>query len=220
MVIGAVVKDDHDPLFAKSSAKVPSLLHVNYEARQVALHWYKLSTTRMPSSECPSIPRFYFDLSRDWAYIHCKECNGKGCPDEERVLEANCGLSPIYNYPWVSDIKRVVYQFDLENPAPHGYLPRIKMADFWINFRHVREVMVVDAAKCMTSRSQAPVAMFKRIGIPFYELSLYTAWDIYQNYIRDMEKDAVTDGLALSLVEKISFVEFNDGRRLAEIYGT
>src|SRR6187402_2353142 len=45
-----------------SPAKVPVLLHVNREARELALQWYRLS---FPAPTMELEPRVYFDWSRD-----------------------------------------------------------------------------------------------------------------------------------------------------------
>lgn len=52
--------------YAHFGAKVPSLLHVNKEARDVALRWYKISfKIRMDKVG------YFFDRDRDWVYMSC-----------------------------------------------------------------------------------------------------------------------------------------------------
>lgn len=61
-----------------SRARVPSLLHTCIDSRQVALKWYTQSFGWYKDYENTQKTHgpggIYFDWSRDWVYLQCREC--------------------------------------------------------------------------------------------------------------------------------------------------
>lgn len=66
-----ISKDGHN---IYSSAKIPNLLHVSQESREVALKWYKLAFAPTGFK-----PRVFFDFYSDRIYTHCNGCIGFNC---------------------------------------------------------------------------------------------------------------------------------------------
>jgi hypothetical protein len=66
-----------------STAKVPALLHVCQESRQIAKEWYELSFPRR--SYEPESSRTYFDSSSDFVYVPEESGEDKGNPTHSNI---------------------------------------------------------------------------------------------------------------------------------------
>ncbi|KUJ17776.1 uncharacterized protein LY89DRAFT_718399 [Mollisia scopiformis] len=182
----------------RCSAKVPSLLHVNFESRHVALEWYTL-----PFEKLPSQPAYiYFDCSRDWAYLSCDACKGRTC---NRISNmggpVSCGLTFSFVFPWRKILKRFVCQFDDDEDFLGANL-----WFFWLTFECAEEAMLVNSRKAMDSQWEGNLSDFKNVD-KIYRVngSSKNLLEMYQQYTRNMP---INLSIPPRVLKKLSFVEF------------
>ncbi|KAE8449652.1 hypothetical protein EG329_007982 [Mollisiaceae sp. DMI_Dod_QoI] len=122
-----------------SRAKIPGLLHACHDSRQVALKWYK-PTFKASWRHTPAI---YFDSSADFAYLSCDRCQGQFCS------VSDCGLYWL-GYPTWKEAKNLALELDGDN----------HMADIYIKFRTVEEILFVEAGDGLGTRAEANLSSF------------------------------------------------------------
>ncbi|KUJ17763.1 uncharacterized protein LY89DRAFT_733589 [Mollisia scopiformis] len=135
--------------WGSTKGKVPALLHVCFESRQIALQWYKLSFKDSPKLN----GGIYFDHSVDFAYISCRNCQGRG----RCCSWWNCPMRATIQ-TFEGQLSRLAIEIDFQDAT----------CPYW-SFVLAEEGLLVDSKKGLATESEAKLSHFKRAtAVPRY----------------------------------------------------
>lgn len=160
-----------------SAAKIPSLLQVNHESREVALKWYRLSFV----SKFNGVAMTYFDPTVDGIYAQCSDDKF-----------GNCGARTVNSLMHKDELNRVK---KLLWEGPLGYLPLVQI----MKFPRVEEVILV-RGKRTTQRSEITLAEMTSNIEPLWDnnKTIGDNWKVLRNLLCSFA-EAIDKEMAVSL---------------------